>query len=73
MILQAFVEGRQQCFYVNNQDIYNKTKFISKAIKNPIIIYEVKRKDLDSLYYRYDFNTQTYKSIKKEEIDGYFD
>jgi hypothetical protein len=64
MILQAFCENRVQWFYANPTDIKNQEKFISKAIKNPIIIYQRKyrvittdketgeRKDTEETLYR---------------------
>jgi hypothetical protein len=44
MILQAFIEERTQWFYANPELIQNNERYISKAIKNPIIIYEKKEK-----------------------------
>jgi hypothetical protein len=41
MILQAFIEQETQWFYHNPEDKNVNKWIISKAIKNPIIIYEV--------------------------------
>jgi hypothetical protein len=40
MVLQAFIERRTQWFYFEPSDYPDYVVSISKAIKNPIIIYE---------------------------------
>jgi hypothetical protein len=75
MILQAFCENRTQLFYADSRDIYNNKKHISKAIKNPTIIYRVYSSALgEFIYFRYDRDHGTYPSIGNiEEMLKYVD
>jgi hypothetical protein len=47
MILQSFIENRNQSFYINKLSS-NETLSLSQAIKNPIIVYEKTVKKYDS-------------------------
>jgi hypothetical protein len=71
MILQAFIEEKTQWFYVDSELIKKGEKHISKAIKNPIIIYEViEKKDengnpIETSYHEY----RQYESNEIYEIE----
>jgi hypothetical protein len=70
MILQAFIEGKNQYFYFYYDPTEQPTYelLISKAIKNPIIIYEAKSLVSDEfLYFTYDRNYDTYPIIGNNE------
>jgi hypothetical protein len=71
MILQAFVEGRKQSFYPSGRISFflkGRSLSISKAIKNPVIVYEKIDRDDDgkiikTTYRIWERKSNTYKDI----------